>query len=201
MRFITPGTIGLAALAVAVYARKRSREKTKAFDSESTRESRANATQVGSMDAPGASVDASSAAAAGFEPSDASAATVGSTDPAARQQVQARAARIDGATSTLTWSVRVPQDTPADDRIFLCGDLPEVGAWAPAAIELECIEPGMYRCEVPIPAGAVLHYKFTRGSWDNVETTRDGKERPNRVITALLSQHVLAQVDAWADQA
>ncbi|UCE02621.1 MAG: hypothetical protein JSW67_15525 [Candidatus Latescibacterota bacterium] len=195
MRFITPGTIGLAALAVAVYARQRSRGKAKASDSESTRESRANAAQVGSVDAPGASVDASSAAAAGSGRSGAAATTVGSSE-----QGHARAARIDGATSTLTWSVRVPQDTPAEDHIFLCGDLPEVGAWAPAAIELECIEPGMYRCEVPVPAGAVLHYKFTRGSWDNVETTRDGKERPNRVITALLSQHVLAQVDAWADQ-
>jgi hypothetical protein len=109
--------------------------------------------------------------------------------------------RVEPANTFLTWTVRVPETTPESERIFLCGDIAAVGSWDPAAIELDRVEPGMYRCEVRIPAGAVLHYKFTRGAWDNVEVSRDGQERPNRAITALLSQHVLAQVDAWADQA
>lgn len=117
-----------------------------------------------------------------------------------RKTTRSAAARVAPAEALLTWTVRIPETTPDNDRIYLCGSIPAVGAWDPAAVELERIEPGMYRCEVALPAGAVLHYKFTRGSWDTVEIAGDGEERPNRSITPLLSQHVLAQVDAWADQ-
>jgi hypothetical protein len=99
----------------------------------------------------------------------------------------------------VTWCVRVPEGTPADAKIYLCGNDAAVGGWDPRGVALEYFETRLYRLELPLRVGMKLEYKFTRGSWQTVEKKRDGTERPNRVLNVVAAQDLLANVEAWND--
>jgi len=102
--------------------------------------------------------------------------------------------------AVVTWCVRVPEGTPADAKVYLCGNDPAVGGWDPMGVALEYFETRLYRLELRLRIGTKLEYKFTRGSWQTVEKKRDGTERPNRVLSVQVAQDLLANVEAWNDE-
>ena len=95
--------------------------------------------------------------------------------------------------------VRVPADTPEDALVFLAGSLPGVGNWRADGVQLTRAADGSYTGELAIAEGQPLVYKFTRGSWDTVETNADGSDRANRVTPAdALPPAITATVARWA---
>ncbi|MFQ5600713.1 MAG: CBM20 domain-containing protein [Candidatus Krumholzibacteriia bacterium] len=103
-------------------------------------------------------------------------------------------------TVTVTWSVRVPPSTPDDEPLYLTGNLPALGPWNPKGLQLHRIRPDAYIAKLQIPPATGLEYKFTRGSWETVEATENGQDRPNRNLLVSGPEQVFASVDAWADR-
>ena len=98
------------------------------------------------------------------------------------------------------WYVRVPANTPANAPVYLCGGHSVVGDWNPRGLPLLPVEPNVYCGALQIPAGTTFEYKFTRGSWDTVETCLGGGERANRLFVTATPATVHADVEAWTDR-
>lgn len=93
--------------------------------------------------------------------------------------------------------VSIPNSTPADAEIYLAGS---IQGWNPgsAAWKLTKGEDNIYSIVIPEGTGTV-QYKFTRGSWDNVEKGPNGEEIANRVFTFNGSPQTLnLTVATWA---
>lgn len=99
----------------------------------------------------------------------------------------------------VSWNVRVPEETPPDDFIYICGNHPALGHWNPMGVALHPVENGVYRGDLRMPAGTTFEYKFTRGTWKSVEVLKNGADRPNRILDRNHSGTIESDVEAWAD--
>lgn len=92
----------------------------------------------------------------------------------------------------------VPADTPAGASIYLAGDF---NGWSPSH-PLARVTPqadGIYRFELP-PDVEKAEFKLTRGSWDTVECTTDGRQINNRNWTRESHNGDLRlEVGSWCD--
>lgn len=75
----------------------------------------------------------------------------------------------------------IPANTPHDASLYITGNF---NKWNPAdpRYKLQRQADGTYRIAVYTYLSK-LEYKFTRGSWESVEGSENGKIRPNRVST------------------
>ncbi|MEO7119716.1 MAG: alpha/beta hydrolase-fold protein [Ginsengibacter sp.] len=83
------------------------------------------------------------------------------------------------------------------DPLFIAGNF---SAWNPDVKNLEFSEDnnGIAKIVITLSAGN-YKYKFTRGSWDKVETTEDGKGVPNRLITVSADTTIMTTIKGWSD--
>ena len=98
----------------------------------------------------------------------------------------------------ITWVVTVPENTPRDAKLYIAGNLPDLGPWMPNRFELQRQEDGTFRASLGIPVDTSLEYKITRGSWATVEKSAEGDEIRNRVLVVRESQEVKILVRNWA---
>lgn len=95
--------------------------------------------------------------------------------------------------------ISVPADTPAGASIYLAGDF---NGWSPSH-PLARVTPqpdGVYRFTPP-PDLNKLEFKLTRGSWDTVECTPDGRPVQNRVWKCASSNgESRVVVGGWCDK-
>lgn len=86
----------------------------------------------------------------------------------------------DSAVVNVTFSVSVPDYTPATDAVYLVGTFND---WNPGLQAME--ETGAFQWQITLglPVNSTFEYKYTRGSWDNVEKDADGGEIDNRSLT------------------
>jgi pullulanase len=75
-----------------------------------------------------------------------------------------------GALVTVTFRVRVPANTPASDTVYIAGDIPQLGPWDPGKQKMQNAGNNIWTVTLQIPDGTRLQYKYTRGSWDKVES-------------------------------
>lgn len=96
----------------------------------------------------------------------------------------------------------------ADSPIYLASN---AGGWNPGlpAMKLSGRSDGRWQIIVPRPAeGTKLEFKFTRGSWETVETASDGSDLPNRTLAPVDTSKlkpgepplIELTVATWADQ-
>jgi pullulanase-type alpha-1,6-glucosidase len=88
----------------------------------------------------------------------------------------------------VTFLVRVPDFTPAQDGIVIAGDNREVfgGQWNPVQPMTE-VEENVWAYTVIVKEGTPLQYKYTRGSWETVEqwgTVAGMANRPTAVVAS-----------------
>lgn len=93
---------------------------------------------------------------------------------------------------------QVPAETPAEDNIYLAGSF---NNWNPADpnYKMHKIGAGQYQFVF-----SELHqdaaYKFTRGSWQTVETDTAGNNVPNRKLDLQHASQLQVKVQGWKDQ-
>jgi len=94
----------------------------------------------------------------------------------------------------------LPEGTPADAVLTLGAN---VNGWDPAApgFAFRRHGDGTHRLELEVPAGTLLEYKVTRGSWATVEAAADGSERESRRLEVVCMTTVELTVAGWADAA
>jgi len=100
--------------------------------------------------------------------------------------------------ATVTWVVSVPEDTPSNSKLFIAGNLPQLGPWQPNAFQLQKHTDGTYRASLDIPIETSVEYKITRGTWATVEKSTEGTEIRNRTLIVRGSQEVKIVVRNWA---
>lgn len=110
------------------------------------------------------------------------------------------AARADVAAVPVTFAVRVPAGTPPADRIYIAGNIAELGPWDPGRTNLARTPAGEHHLTLALQSGLRLEYKITRGTWETVEKGAHGEEIANRVHVVAKPETVVVQVAAWRDQ-
>lgn len=98
----------------------------------------------------------------------------------------------------VTVTVAVPPETPFSSDIYMTTD---TSGWNPQAIKMQRLDGQHFRIQMELAGGTVIHYLFTRGSWNSVERDQAGLQRKPR--TLLVPGGDVRVVDAtvyrWAD--
>jgi len=92
----------------------------------------------------------------------------------------------------------LPEGTPGEALLSIGAN---VNGWNPAAPGFTFDRPKARapRLVIDVPAGTLLEYKVTRGSWDTVEKAADGSDRANRTLDVVCEATVEIVVARWAD--
>ena len=90
----------------------------------------------------------------------------------------------------------LPANNPANSSIFIAGSF---NSWNPQHknYQFQKSDKG-YFLELPLNAGA-YEYKITRGGWDKVECTKEGKDIGNRTLKVDADAAVELSVEGWKD--
>lgn len=103
-------------------------------------------------------------------------------------------------TVDVTFSVRVPENTPPQDRLYITGDFENWSGGGKPEYELVLQNDRQYQLTLPLEAGSTIQFKITRGSWDKEESSDLGRRVGNRV-RRLLGEDVTLNEDVpgWVD--
>jgi len=93
--------------------------------------------------------------------------------------------------------VRVPENTPPWQPVFLAGDGPELGDWAPTGVPLAAWEDGTRRARLDLPPHYRGRFYVTPGRWRGVETDAHGNEYPPRELSGDGPRTIEARVREW----
>ncbi len=89
-------------------------------------------------------------------------------------------AKPESALVPLHFVVATPTVLPPDRSLHLAGNVAALGAWRPDAVKLARGEDGKWRVDVAVERDAPLEFKFTLGSWIEVEMAANGADIANR---------------------
>jgi predicted alpha/beta superfamily hydrolase len=106
----------------------------------------------------------------------------------------------DKPTVTVTIIATVPKDTPKDAKVYLAGNLDEVGAWKADGKLMKRTDEGKYTITLKLPKGQTLEYKLNCGSWDTVEKSDKGQEIDNRKLEIDADKEEKITVGSWRDK-
>jgi hypothetical protein len=98
---------------------------------------------------------------------------------------------------TVTIVVRIPDDTPLGDDLYLSTDRT---AFNPAELRLVRLDSRHWTIDLSLPLGSTLHYRFTRGSFVTGERDRAGALVPPHALVAAPGLHADDTVERWADR-
>jgi serine phosphatase RsbU (regulator of sigma subunit) len=112
------------------------------------------------------------------------------------------ACQIDESAEYHPVTIRVVAESlPAGDRVYIAGNLPDLGSWNPRRVALEPAEDGAWERTFSFQAGTHLEFKFTRGSWATEAVDPDGLERQNYRLDVLRDTIVTIEALQWRDKA
>ena len=69
----------------------------------------------------------------------------------------------------VTFRVLAPPGTPADATLYVPGSIPELGPWDPGKLAMTNKGNGIWEATVTVLDGSNIQYKYTRGTWEQVE--------------------------------
>jgi hypothetical protein len=69
----------------------------------------------------------------------------------------------------VTFRVLAPPGTPADAKLYVPGNIDQLGPWDPAKLPMTNRGDGIWEATVTVPDGTDIQYKYARGTWETVE--------------------------------
>jgi hypothetical protein len=100
---------------------------------------------------------------------------------------------------SVTFVVNVPTNTPPTDIVYLTSDAQN---WVANAVRMAPIAADRWTATITLGQGSSLKYKYTRGSWQTVESNQAGIVIQNRTLLVPKSgtgQTVTDTVARWSD--
>jgi glycosidase len=101
---------------------------------------------------------------------------------------------------SVIFTVRLPASTPAGDTIFIAGDFQ---GWIPGGTPMTKVDATTWTISLPFTEGEPPQYKYTRGTWEEVEKDAGCAEIPNRTFDVAYgadgTQQVADTVEKWRD--
>jgi len=103
---------------------------------------------------------------------------------------------------TVKIDLKIPANTPPNEKIFVTGNDERLGAWKPDLIEMKRVGSFSFSFEEKFPVGSDLEFKFCRGSFSTIEKDKKGEEIPNRKFKVKKGKENLIEcvVEGWADR-
>lgn len=86
---------------------------------------------------------------------------------------------------------------PDTAQVYLTGNVPELGNWNPAKIEMERSGDDTWEKEIVLRDPMLLEYKYTLGSWEQEATDSTGSPLSNFTVKVESSLQVKNQVTHW----
>lgn len=99
----------------------------------------------------------------------------------------------------VTVKVFVPASTPARDSIFIAGNLPLLGNWNPGAVKLQRQSDSVWLFNGDVPAGRLVEFKITRGSWNTQAIYQAGVIPSNSELIAQTDTVFTVRPLMWSD--
>ena len=100
----------------------------------------------------------------------------------------------------VTFTVTLPENTPAGDTIYIAGDFQ---GWDPGATPMTKVDERTWTMTAAFTEGDEPQYKYTRGSWEAVEKDGACGEIPNRTTQVTYgdagAQSVADSIGKWRD--
>src|SRR5215203_3369097 len=92
--------------------------------------------------------------------------------------------------------ISLPASTPAGSSIFIAGSF---NSWNPQHkdFQFQKYEKG-YFLELSLNAGS-YEYKITRGGWDKVECSKEGKDIGNSTLKVVANENIEINIEGWKD--
>lgn len=110
------------------------------------------------------------------------------------------AAAAESRQVEVTFTLTVPDYTPAADTIYLAGDFQ---GWDPGATPMSRMDAVTWRISLIFAEGTEPQYKYTRGTWEAVEKDDACGEIPNRTFAVVFgtdgTQQLVDKVGKWRD--
>ena len=102
----------------------------------------------------------------------------------------------------VTFEVAVPSGTPADRSVYIVGNQPQICNWCnPHTTALAKGTDGMWRATITFVEGTLISYKYTLGTWENVEKDASCGEIGDRALRVVAgptgTQRVENTVQNW----
>jgi hypothetical protein len=69
----------------------------------------------------------------------------------------------------VTFRVLAPPDTPPDATLYVPGNIDQLGPWDPAKQAMTNQGNGIWTATITVLDGTDIQYKYTRGTWEQVE--------------------------------
>ncbi|MFZ5518238.1 MAG: alpha/beta hydrolase-fold protein [Candidatus Zhuqueibacterota bacterium] len=88
---------------------------------------------------------------------------------------------------------------PADDKIYITGNVKQLGNWQPDSVSLNKIGNSTWEITLKFQVGERLEYKFTRGSWQKEEVLPGGVVPGNKYLIVQSDQRVEHTIYNWRD--
>ncbi len=101
----------------------------------------------------------------------------------------------------ITFRVTTDAPLPVGEQVFVTGNLPSLGEWAPDGLPLTRVDDTIWSSSVDVPVGERVEFKITRGDWQSEAL---GTEGPTRNLTIQPGSRDLTVnhfVTGWLDQA
>lgn len=117
-------------------------------------------------------------------------------DPGTAQSAAVGGTGTAAGVVTVTIGVRVPDDTPPNDDVYLSTERTNFNA---AELRMNRVDARRWTISLPLAAGTALHYIFTRGSYATVERQRGGGIMTPRSLTVVPGAKAEDAIARWAD--
>ncbi|TAM59267.1 hypothetical protein EPN52_08285 [bacterium] len=105
---------------------------------------------------------------------------VANPDLVPKQGQYGHAAGYTGRDVLMTFRVEVPPNTPITSSVYIATD---VSDWRADAIKLHRLDGLHFAVTARMPSGTIIHYRYTRGSWQTEERNKAGQEGNVRRFT------------------
>jgi hypothetical protein len=116
------------------------------------------------------------------------------TGTSAERKPEANAASTE--TVTVVVEVLVPPSTPSSDDIYFTT---ERTSFSPAELKMTRLDAQRWSIQLSVASGAMLRYRFTRGTNTTAERNAAGVIDEPHVLTAKAGLHTHDTVARWAD--
>lgn len=86
------------------------------------------------------------------------------------------------------------------DKVFIVGNVPELGMWNPNRVELEKTSKGNFQRSIIFNKGIRIEYKFTKGNWQTEALRADSTIPQNAVLVVNRDTTVNVVIKNWRDK-
>jgi hypothetical protein len=101
----------------------------------------------------------------------------------------------------LTFTVVTARPLPLGEQVFVSGNVPALGDWAPDGLPLSRTDENVWTGAAEVPRGLRIEFKITRGSWETEEAGKRPGPPPNHRAPPRDEAAVRLHVKRWRDGA